>query len=71
MATIISEGIKLNDYIPKLFKKYPHSLLQNFVNIQELMEFEFGINVSLEQIESYFIETEDYERESRKIEWRN
>jgi hypothetical protein len=59
----------LNKAIQEIKDKYDNRLLSNPINLQKVIEFEYKITMPLEELEKLYQREEDYELESRKIDY--
>lgn len=63
------ETFNLHKAIKEITKKYDNKLLGTPINLQKIIKFEYNITIELEELEKLYTNTEDYELESRRIEY--
>jgi hypothetical protein len=63
------KDFNLNKAIQEIKAKYDNRLLGNPINLQKVIEFEYQITIELEELEKLYQRDEDYEKETRRIEY--
>lgn len=63
------ETFNLHKAIKHIKNKFDNKLLTSPSNLQKAIFFEYEVTVPIEELEKLYENTEDYERESRTIEY--